>query len=386
MKNASVFTLHMQTDLSPSDHKVLALLYQPMMGLPTHALYLTFANLCEKDESFSMVHADFFDLFDLKQAEFLKYRHRLEALSLLTVYQKDDDYIYVVKTPLSAKQFLVDTVFGSYLQSEIGEKNIDRLIGMFEIDTPKTDAYKNITKSFDQMYEFKSLNLLAIDKPIEGRVNNGGSTIRYAFDYNAFVERLPERLKSSQLLNGHFKDQITRIAFVYQFEVDDMVAIYEEATQSRQNVNFHQLNLKARIHYQTKNKQLEIREKDLDETSVIGSVTPQVIIQKYAKTDQRGLALSTASQLLERNHVDPGIINVILIFVLKNKDGVLPNINYMEKVLNDWLSKGIQTTEDAMRHSTEIENTWQKNQTRTKKAAEPDWMDDYLAGLAKMEG
>ncbi len=386
MKNASVFTLHMQTDLSPSDHKVLALLYQPMMGLPTHALYLTFASLCEKDQSFSMAHADFFDLFDLKQAEFLKYRQRLEALSLLTVFQKDDDYIYVVKIPLSARQFLVDTVFGSYLQSEIGEKNIDRLIALFEIDAPVTDTYKNITKSFDQMYEFKSLNLLAVDKPIEGRINNGGSTIRYAFDYNAFVEHLPERLKNSQLLNAHFKDQITRIAFVYQFEVDDMVTIYEAATQSRQSVNFHQLNLKARLHYQTKNKQLEIREKDLDEGAVIGNITPQVIIQKYAKTDQRGLALSTASQLLERNHVDPGIINVILMFVLKNKDGVLPNINYMEKVLNDWLSKGIQTTEDAMRHSLEIENSWQKSQTRTKKTAEPDWMDDYLAGLAKMEG
>jgi replication initiation and membrane attachment protein len=115
-------------------------------------------------------------------------------------------------------------------------------------------------------------------------------------------------------------------------------------------------------------------------------VSPKAIIQKYAKPDQRGLALSTASQLLERNDVDPGIINVILIFVLKNKDGVLPNVNYMEKVLADWLEKGVRTTEDAINRSVEIENRWQQQGTKTKKAAEPDWMDDYLAGLAKMEG
>jgi replication initiation and membrane attachment protein len=386
MKNASTFTLHMHTDLSASDHKVLSLLYQPMMGPQAFALYMTFAGLCEKRTSKQMTHADFFDIFDLKQADFLKTRNRLEALNLLTVYQNEDTYVYIIKVPLSARQFLVDTVFGSYLQSEIGEAHVARLASIFEIDAPDLGPYKNITKSFDQMYEFKSLNLLSFDKPLEGRHNNGGSMIRHTFDYAAFVELLPERLKTSQLLNDTFKDQIARIAFVYQFAPDDMVKIYADAAKNKTSVTFSQLNLKARLHFQNKNKQLEVREKNLDESSVMATVSPKAIIQKYAKPDQRGLALSTASQLLERNDVDPGIINVILIFVLKNKDGVLPNVNYMEKVLADWLEKGVRTTEDAINRSVEIENRWQQQGTKTKKSAEPDWMDDYLAGLAKMEG
>lgn len=123
MKNSSIFTLHSQSDLSAADFKVLALLYQPLMGLEGHALYTTFYQLTNKTNRISYQHQELFDLLDLKQTDFLKIRNRLEALNLLTVHQKEDLYLYMMKAPLTAKQFLLDTVFGSYLQSEIGEKN-----------------------------------------------------------------------------------------------------------------------------------------------------------------------------------------------------------------------------------------------------------------------
>ena len=130
---------------------------------------------------------------------------------------------------------------------------------------------------------------------------------------------------------------------------------------------------------------MTIKQKDLPTPSLIDQVAPQVIIQKYARTDQQGIALSTATQLLERNAVEPGIVNVILMLVLKHKDGVLPNINYMNKVLNDWLNKGVQTTEDAINYSTNLESQYEKKK-KVQKVAEPDWMDDYIKDLAKMEG
>jgi replication initiation and membrane attachment protein len=73
--------------------------------------------------------------------------------------------------------------------------------------------------------------------------------------------------------------------------------------------------------------------------------------------------------------------------VLKHKDGVLPNINYMEKVLLDWLNKGVQTTEDALNHSINLENQYVKTKQSNKKDVEkPDWLDDYIKDLVKMEG
>lgn len=386
MKNSSTFTLYSQTDLSAADFKVLALLYQPLMGLEGQALYTTFYQLLNKTGKQTYTHQEFFDFFDLKQTDFLKIRHQLEALNLLIVQQKDDEYIYMMKAPLTAKQFLLDTVFGSYLQSEIGEKNMQVMTSLFKIDLPVTEGFTNITKSFDELYEFKSVGLLNVSHPLQGRVQNGGSHINYKFNYESFIENLPERLKTSQVLTERFRETITKIAFVYQFDVSDLVQIYEAAAKSKQNVNFSALNLKARLHYEQKHQLLTIKEKDMPTPTLLYQVAPQVIIQKYAKTDQQGIALATATSLLERNHIDPGIVNVILMLILKHKDGVLPNLNYMQKVLDDWLNKGVQTTEDAINYSINLESQWETKQKSQKQTvSKPDWLDEYITDLVKME-
>ena len=384
MKNSSTFSLQSQSDLSAADFKVLALLYQPLMGLEGQALYTTFYQLINKTNRNSYTHTELFDLLNLKQIDFLKIRNKLEALNLLQVFQKEDEFLYFMKAPLTAKQFLMDTVFGSYLQSEIGEKNLNLLTSMFKMDVLSTEGFENVTKSFDALYEFKSLSLLNVNYPLQGRTQNGGSHINYKFNYEAFVEHLPERLKNSQLLTEKFREQITKIAFVYQYDVSDMVAIYEAAAKSRQVINFSQLNLKAKQHYEQKNQLLTIKQKDITQTNLIDQVSPQIIIQKYAKTDQQGIALSTATAMLERNSVEPGIINVILMLVLKHKDGILPTLNYMEVVLHDWLNKGVQTTEDALNYSTNLESQWEKKKS-VQKVSEPDWLDDYIKDLANME-
>lgn len=390
MKNSSIFQLHNQSDLSAADFKVLSLLYQPLMGLESHALYTTFYQLVNKTHRHQYSHQELFDLLNLKQVEFLKLRNKLEALNLLIVYQREDLYLYFLKAPLTAKQFLVDTVFGSYLQSEIGEKNMQLLTHLFRSDVPDIESFDNITKSFDQLYEFKSLSLLNVDHPLQGRTQNGGSHLNYQFNYEGFVENLPERLKTSQLLTEKFKTQINKIAFVYQFDVNDMVQIYEAAAKSRDKmINFQQLNMKAKQHYDQKHQQLSIKPKELEKPTLMDQMPPQVIIQKYAKTNQQGIALQTASTLLERNTVEPGIINVILMLVLKHKEGVLPSVNYLQTVLNDWQSKGIQTTEDAMNYASKLETEYETSQKASKpktSSKEPDWMDDYIAELAKMEG
>jgi replication initiation and membrane attachment protein len=48
------------------------------------------------------------------------------------------------------------------------------------------------------------------------------------------------------------------------------------------------------------------------------------------------------------------------------------------------LNKGIQTTEDALNYSTQLEHTWEKKK-KVQKVNEPDWMDDYVKELEKME-
>jgi replication initiation and membrane attachment protein len=90
---------------------------------------------------------------------------------------------------------------------------------------------------------------------------------------------------------------------------------------------------------------------------------------------------------MERNHIDLGVINVLLLFVLKRKDGILPHLHYLEKILNDWLSKGVATSTDAIEMTTQLESTYQKKTYKksVRVSVEPDWLDAYLAELKKEE-
>jgi len=68
----------------------------------------------------------------LNQGTF-NYRYKLEALGLLVVFQSDNEYIYSLKSPMTAKEFLNDTIFGSYLQDQIGEIQMNNLISEFRL-------------------------------------------------------------------------------------------------------------------------------------------------------------------------------------------------------------------------------------------------------------
>lgn len=391
MQLKSTFQLQVHSDLSQLDYKVLALLYQPLLGVTAHSLIITLFQLSYKVSEQSFTHQYLLDLLNIKQQAFIKARHQLEALNLMNVFQNDNHYIYCLKMPLSPKQFLVDTIFGSYLKTEIGEDNLNQLKALFKFNAVDLKSYENITKSFDELYEFNATTLLEVDHDLQGRIQNGGSLIKYQFDYNAFVKELPERVKNTQLLTDKFKDQITKIAFVYQYTPSEMAAIFEKTYQPNQTVTFSQLTMKASQYYKKNKQRLTVKEKDITEAELLSSVTPQVIIQKYSKASHIALALETASHLMERNQVDIGIINVLLIFVIKHKDGILPNLKYMEIVLADWMKKGVLTTEDALAYASKLEDEHhqykqQYHKKAPRQAQEPDWLDAYLKDIEKMEG
>nr|WIF88841.1 DnaD domain protein [Acholeplasma laidlawii] len=109
------------------------------------------------------------------------------------------------------------------------------------------------------------------------------------------------------------------------------------------------------------------------------------ILEKYAKDDYQLMYTDTVMSLIERNQVEIGIINALLLHILKFKDGHLPHITYLEKVLETWLKKGIRTTEDAYHQvldKSSYENKTANYTAKTKpKAKNPEWVDQYLDEL-----
>ncbi|NLK12182.1 MAG: replication initiation protein [Candidatus Phytoplasma sp.] len=379
-------------DLSIDDHKVLMLLYQPIMGFSSYSIYSALFHLVNKKnyKSEKHKHLFLFDLLNIKEENFIEAREKLEALNLLETYQKNKNYIYMLKHPLSAQQFLRDTIFGQFLLSQVGETTYLALTKQFLIEKENLDEYENISKQFDDLFEFKTLKMKDNSSYI-GKRNNGGVIFDSEFDYELFISNLPERLKKPILLNFKTVDHVKRLSFVYQLNEKQLAEIYIHTALPNGQINIQELSVKTKQYYETLNKNTKpvITEKTNDndlELEVLKKSSPQRIITKLCKNNYQAVASDTVATLLERNQVEIGIINVLLLHVLKIKEGILPGIKYLEKVLENWQQRGITTTEDAYKFYMEIEKYEPSKKGRQKnkgvaKEVTPEWLDSYMEGL-----
>ena len=86
------------------------------------------------------------------------------------------------------------------------------------------------------------------------------------------------------------------------------------------------------------------------------------------------------------------VISGISSIELKYKEGKLPHINYLDKVLETWMKKGITTTEIAYHELLKDKNKVDEKQTeqsnkksKVKEDKNPDWVKAYLDELDNEE-
>lgn len=386
MKLNATIKITIQQIMSQEDLKVLTLLYQPLLGSRPYALYLTLYGLSNLETGVSKeyLQRDLLDILNIKSREHITFRNKLEALGLLVVFQKDDEYIYLLKTPMTAKEFLNDTIFGSYLQDQIGENQLKNLIAEFRLSQVDLMDYSNVTKSFNDVYEVKSVELLNTGNYLRGSSkNNGMKIINDKFNYESFLELIPTRYKRGHLFNAVVKSNIEKIAYIYQFSNEDMYEVYINSSTKGELPSEEKLRLQASIYYQKINnmEKPEIVEKADSLSDKLDSINPSDIIKMYSKRDNISIDLDTAVAFSQRNDATIGIINAIILYTIKDKEGILPNYTYLEKVLNTWQNNGVKTTEDAVNYLQQLNEPQPQRGGRSSKRTkveEPDWLDEYI--------
>ncbi|MDX9808040.1 MAG: DnaD domain protein [Acholeplasma sp.] len=389
MKNESFWVIGSGT-LSLDDTATLALLYQPLIGTESHGLYLFLSALVNTKTYQSEVYPKTFlmDALNLKEKCFSESLGKLEAVGLLSTYQKDAIFMYRLSMPLTPKQFFLDGILGSFLKSEIGEQNFEWLFERFSIPEINRVGYENITKSFDQVYQVKSLDSVSSSMHIIGRKNGSGVVINQDFKLDQLFEILPVRLQKKRIFTKKIQSQIASIMYVYGFTLEDMKQVLVEAyDEDHSTIFYERINLFAQKYHEKHNgkERIEIDLKGDVERPRLSDFNPQDLISHYApKMTNSAFALQTIRQFVERNAVDVGVINAVIIICLRIKTD-LPNLNYLEKVLNTLLQKGITTEPEAYEYimkDPEPKTEKKTYYTKEKRVAPvPEWMDEFKALL-----
>ncbi|MDY0316175.1 MAG: DnaD domain protein [Acholeplasmataceae bacterium] len=377
---------------SSEDNKVLTLLYQPLIGTEAYGLYMMLMNLVDRTrlQSDVMSLSVLSDLLNIKEELLLNSKDKLEAIGLLSTFLKEDIYLFRLNMPLSAKQFFLDGILGSYLRSEVGIDNFDLLMAYFSVPEISKKGYKNVTKTFDDIYQIQNIDIIQSEKFIFGRKNGKGVIVKDAFNFDSLFEKLPPRIKKKSLYPQKIVSQIASVMYVYNFRLDEMADILSSAYDEENKALFYErIGINSANYFQKTygDNLISVEEKDHNRELNLSAIRPQDIVGLFGqKMTNQAFALETIRQFIDRNAVDIGLINAVIIVALKYHDE-LPGLNYLEKVLNDWLSKGIKTGDEALpiieKTNETVKPTKRKKPKKGVEWEEPAWLDEILDSLGE---
>lgn len=377
---------------SSEDNKVLTLLYQPLIGTEAYGLYMMLMNLVDRTrlQSDVMSLSVLLDLLNIKEELLLNSKDKLEAIGLLSTFLKEDIYLFRLNMPLSAKQFFLDGILGSYLRSEVGIDNFDLLMAYFSVPEISKKGYKNVTKTFDDIYQIQNIDIIQSEKFIFGRKNGKGVIVKDAFNFDSLFEKLPPRIKKKSLYPQKIVSQIASVMYVYNFRLDEMADILSSAYDEENKALFYErIGINSANYFQKTygDNLISVEEKDHNCELNLSAIRPQDIVGLFGqKMTNQAFALETIRQFIDRNAVDIGLINAVIIVALKYHDE-LPGLNYLEKVLNDWLSKGIKTGDEALpiieKTNETVKPTKRKKPKKGVEWEEPAWLDEILDSLGE---
>lgn len=397
--NFKIYKKHL---LSGEDYIALAQMYLPIIGIDSYGLYSLLFTLKE-NEIFS--YKKLIDALNLTNISFIeKAFSKLEAVSLIEVYfNEQKGYLYNLKTPLSTTSFLQNSLLSSFLISQIGEVEVDKIRSNNEKLNVK--SYKEITRSFDEVYDVTTDSIESIfskifkaKNKVQVKVNNPD------FDYIFFKMNFDSSFIDPKILDDEeFKQQILTISYNYKLNEEEMKDVIIKTMNIDKDLKYADISKNARIFYQQKNKSKETRFVTKEADTFINSSTDDDtfrFIEKVENTAPIDLLqelnggikpsvseLKIIEDLVNNTSFPMSVINIMILLVCNEKEGELPGYNYFEKIANTWARAKIKTPLDVINYINKdrSKKTEVKQTVRNKKVASvPDWYGKYEKQLQSL--
>ena len=381
-------TIYASTTLNSDDVNVITLLYSPLIEADAYKMYMTLHSLLNRSSltSHTLLHKEILDILGLNSKTFAQARLKLEAIGLLSTYKNENEYIFLLKSPLTAKSFLSDGVLGMYLYSILGDAEFRRIQKLFQITKVDRTNYVEITASFDDV--FKSIEEIEIKNDeyiVDRRLNTGIKIKNYEFDFNLFATGIAASFLEGKRITKRFETFIINIAYAYGFNEAQMQEIYNKSLNNSGNFDYTLCSKKCREKYaelhETKLPSLGVKEEvEMTEAEMLFESLPaKTIIETSTGTN---VALATDIDKIQKLYQEyetlpRSVINVCVAYAIKKCDGSVPVYSYFDTILKDWITKGIVTFNQAQEVATKVTKPSTKKGSKTV-SQEPTWLKEYV--------
>lgn len=403
---ADTFVVVNRTILNESDRKIISMLYQPIIGSMAVSLYYTLWADLDKTELLSgeYTHHHLMTSLRIKMDSIVTARKKLEAVGLLKTFVKKgnvNSYVYEMFSPISASEFFNHPALNIVLYNNIGKKEYENLLKYFKVPRINLSTYEELTCSFDEVFESSPLS--SYDNLNEDlRVNKTGEIkIDKGFDFDLLFSSVPDGIITNKTFSKEVKELINNLSFVYDLDALEMKGPILNSIKENGLIDKTLLRKSVRNYYKYKN--------DNKLPSLVYKIQPEYLRNPVGADDKRAKMiyvfentspykflkgrsngaqpsardLNVLESLLNDFKLNPGVVNVLVDYVLKINNKKLTR-SYLETIASQWKRLNIETVEEAMKAA-------EKEYKRTKTSQEikssiknikdeklPDWFNQSI--------
>lgn len=406
---ADTYLVVNKTIINASDSKIITMLYQPIIGYSAVSLYFTLIDDLDKLELMSeeLTHHHLMSTMQLKLEDIIMALDKLEAVGLVKTYYKKDNinnFVYLLYSPLSSNEFFNHPILNIVLYNNLGKKEYEKVLNYYKVPRLNLKDYIDVTSSFDEVFTpISTNNFNIVDKVI--RKEEGHILLNKSIDFNMLISSIPKSMLNEKCFTTDTKNLINSLSYTYNIDNLSMVSLVRDNINEKGLIDKINLRKSCRNYYQFENggklptliyaKQPEYLKKPTGDNSkwakmvyTFENITPYDYLKsKYKDSEPTQRDLKIIEYLLIDQKLNPGVVNVLISYVLKVNNQKL-NKNYIDTIVGQWKRLKIETVEEAMK-TTEKEHKRIKkmvNKTNSKPVTYknkkedivPDWFNKNL--------
>ena len=399
---ADTFIVVNKTTLSDKDRNLLILLYQPIIGSTSISLYYTLWSYLDKSEILSNEWTHHHILRDMmiSNSELIEAKEKLEAIGLIKTYLKKgniNNYVYELYSPVNASEFINNPLLNIALFNAVGKLEYERVVSYFKIPKINLREYEDVTKKFSDIFAYSSIplndNLIYDIKKSSHR----NLELLSKIDINTILSLISDEVLNKKSLTKTMKDFLYKISYIYNYDNDDMIELIRNSITEKHTIDKKLLQENANKYYRYdnmgklpsiiyKNQPEYLRKENLDTSNrsrmihLFETTSPYDFINsKYKTGNPTSSDLAIISYLLIDLNLKPGVVNVLVDYVLKINNNKLIK-SFVEVIASQWSKSGIETVEAAMEIAEKEYKKKKSVATKvTKKASvTPDWFNKNI--------
>lgn len=401
---ADTFIVSNKTVLNDKDRVILNMLYQPLIGCEAISLYYSLWSYLDKSEVLSneWTHHHLLTNMRISINELMDSRKKLEAIGLIKTYFKKgelNNYIYEIYSPISASEFINNPILSSALFNSIGKLEYEKIINYFKIPKLNLKEYEDISCKFSDIFTFSNISIndnIIYDLK---KSNYRKLEILSNIDLNTIFSLIPDDLLNKKSITKGTKDLIYKISYIYNYDNDYMIELIRNSISDKHTIDKSLLKDNAEKFYKFENmgklpgliykNQPEYLRKDIKDGSnrskmiyMFETTSPYDFISSKSKSgNPTSSDLKILSYLLIDLNLKPGVVNVLVDYVLKINDNKLIK-SFVDVIASQWSKSGIETVEDAMalaeKEYKKRKNITNKSSSKKVISSKPSWFNKEI--------